>query len=334
MGDRDVRIFHDSDSEPEVDSDRDSVYFSDSDSIYSSSSDSTSVYSSGTDSDYSSDSDLDSTYSSDNESSNPLDKGGSIGAAGHADTFVRVGDKYIGKLTVASEADVYENRTRLNLDSVIPKTKSLEQLNQHELDALSPLMSRAKENESMRVIVPEMLGCDIPEEQKLEMDIKIGYRTASTEQLRLDGHKSPLKKTAKHMVMDTAYGSKARGYRVEGVKIRGKKPKAKRLALTRHSKGYVKKLIGMAGPENTNKILVDLKAIRNNQLFSDVSFVASSVLILVDEKNPENTVVKLIDLAHPIYSDGKDFSAVRDENKAAMNKLIGYFETQKKKRGW
>ena len=294
----------------------DSGFFSDNESIASSDSFSSSTLE-RTDSLMSNDS-VDSAFSDASESSE-------IGAAGHSDTFAKVGDNHIGKLTNKSEADVYSRRKSLLLDTILPKNKPVSALNDNELNILTPLLNRA-EADDMSVIVPEMLGKDIPEQQKLEMDIKIGFKTASRDQLKETGHSSPLKKTMKHKVMDRAYGSNSRGYRLEGLKVKGEKPEKSRLKLTRNSQQHIKKVIMQAGPENKEKILADLKTMRTTLAISKAAFVASSALFLIDEKNPENTLVKLIDVAHPIYPSSKEFKGIQSDNVKSLNSLISYIE--------
>ena len=245
---------------------------------------------------------------------------------------MKINEEYIGKLTTASEAEVYTRREELGLDLIIPTSKTYKDLNQNEMDALSPLISRAQKDKQMEVIIPERLGRDIPDAQKLEMDVKIGFKTASLAQLKAVHHKYSLKKVAKHKAIDSAYGSASRGYRVEGLKIKGKKSEANRLSLTRNSKKHIKDVVRMAGTENKRKILIDLKAIRGAFELSPVTFVASSTLFMIDEKNPENTKVKLIDLAHPIYEGYDDFHSKKKENIAALNMLIAYVDNVEKVR--
>ena len=294
----------------------DSGFYSDNESLVSSDS-----FSSGTlertDS-LTSNGSVDSAFSDLSESSE-------IGAAGHSDTFAKVGDSHIGKLTSKSEAEVYERRESLILDSILPENKPLSALSDNELDTLAPLLSRA-EAEDMSVIVPEMLGKNIPEQQKLEMDIKIGFKTASRQQLKESGHSSPLEKKMKHVAMDMAYGSTSRGYRLEGLKIKGQKPENNRLKLTRNSKQHIKKVIKQAGPENKEKILNDLTKMRTTLAISKAAFVASSALFLIDEKNHKNTVVKLIDVAHPIYPSSKEFKGIQSDNVKSLNSLINYIK--------
>ncbi len=112
-----------------------------------------------------------------------------VGAAGHADTFIMVGDGYIGKLTSKNEVDVYRRRKELNLDSIIPQAKHPDDLSASHRAKLAPLEARSTQSDQMGVIVPEMLGADIPVSQKIEMDIKIGFRTASKAQLKKDDHR-------------------------------------------------------------------------------------------------------------------------------------------------
>lgn len=269
----------------------------------------------------------DSSVSNDSISSavSDMSEDSEIGAAGHSDTFVKVGDGHIGKLTSKSEADVYARRAELGLDSILPESKPISSLSDDEGQQLSPLLRRA-EAEDMSVIVPEMLGKNIPEQQKLEMDIKIGFKTASRQQLKQTGHSSPLKKAAKHKAMDLAYGSASRGYRLEGLKIKGQKPVSNRLKLTKNSKGHIKNVIQQAGAKNKEKILVDLKGMRDALSNSKAAFVASSALFLIDAENPEKTQVKLIDVAHPIEESSKEFTGIRDDNVKALNNLINYIE--------
>lgn len=251
-----------------------------------------------------------------------------IGVAGHLDNLIQVEDGYIGKLTNKNEVDVYDRRRELMLDSIIPQHKKIAELNDDGRVKLATLELKAAQLDQAGIVIAEMLGSGIPEDRKIEMDVKIGFRTVAKAQLSIDGLKSPGLKTARHKVMDVFYGSRFRGVRVEGLKIQGKKPLANKLTLSWSSGNYIKSVIHQAGSGNRQKIIKQLIAIRANLAIAPITFIASSALFLIDTGNPENTVVKLIDFAHPVYRSDSGYRKIKQESIGAVSRMIDYIEAE------
>ncbi len=235
-------------------------------------------------------------------SSNKISNKESAGAGGHADAFILLGND-IAKLTSITELEVYQDRKNNGLDSVIPKHRLENQLSTAEQEKIQPLKQARKKGHD--IIVMEKAGANIPTENKRELDIKIGAATASRSQLARDGYSmlSARTKKERHNILDTITGSQDRGYRLEGAKIHGCKLVSSRLSLSRHTRSNLKQMLDLPKDkmlENTNRIIEQLTNIKQAIRNANITFIASSVLILIDDHQPENTEVKLIDLAHPI----------------------------------
>ncbi|MDP0589746.1 MAG: inositol polyphosphate kinase family protein [Candidatus Endonucleobacter bathymodioli] len=229
--------------------------------------------------------------------------------AGHADKLVSL--KYcIAKVTTDAEYDVYQNRDSNGLDSIIPKTKLAENLTPEEQSSIKDLEGQRGANE--KILIMDKSGAMIDNKDKRELDIKIGSSTASVSQLEKSGS-SKLKaicKKVKHKILDHATGSTENKYRLEGLNINGHKPIMSRIFLSRNSTKHIYNALNITGgkrAENIDKITKELMKIKDTLGKAGVTFVASSVLIVIDEKNPANTTVKLIDPAHPL-KEGEDLT--------------------------
>lgn len=222
--------------------------------------------------------------------------------AGHADKLVSSGS-CIAKVTAEAEYDVYQNRASNGLDAIIPKTKLAEYLTLDEQRAVKNLEGAVGENEKM--LIMEKAGAIIANKNKRELDIKIGSSTASSAQLKHTGSpklKARMKK-ARHQILDAITKSNKNQYRLEGMSINGNKPSMSRISLSRESVNNIYDALNIPGDkrsENIGKVINELRNIHSILVEADITFVASSVLIVIDEKNPDNTTVKLIDLAHSI----------------------------------
>ncbi|WP_330926678.1 inositol polyphosphate kinase family protein [Candidatus Sororendozoicomonas aggregata] len=228
---------------------------------------------------------------------------GSVGAAGHADSFIFLGSSVIGKLTLNNEADVYINRKKYGLDNIIPKHRLESQLSGAEKRAVRQRLGMNKPG--YQVIAMERVGGNIKQENKRELDIKIGSATASARQTKESqpAMNAALKKI-RHKSIDWFTGSRWRHFRLEGAKLKENKLAMSNLLLSRSTEKNLEVLLTLPEKKrekNFQKINDKLKEIRQTMSTSDICFIGSSILIVIDDKNPANTMVKLIDLAHPVH---------------------------------
>ncbi|ANN78632.1 inositol polyphosphate kinase family protein [Bordetella flabilis] len=235
------------------------------------------------------------------------------GAAGHAQSFAVLSDTRLAKRTTVSEAEAYERfgpqlQGALCQDVLAVWRDAWAQtqgLNSSDLIRVSALLKSARLNE--RVIVFGRIGADIPEHRKIEIDLKIGQSTASRHELMRAGHPHPTWKKIKHTAMDYYTGSRAlhgssRGFRVEGVKVRGRKIQADLLHRSEYTDaGLTMALAEVKDRDATIRTIVALLAsVRSELQTARVGFIGSSIFIAIDVDNPARTQVKLIDLAHPV----------------------------------
>ncbi|WP_431099755.1 inositol polyphosphate kinase family protein [Roseateles noduli] len=235
-------------------------------------------------------------------------------AAGHAESFARLGPSHIAKMTSAQEAGIYQ-RFGQQLQGAIPDTVPVAQAAQlqgvsaDQSAALQRLNAKAAQT-GQQVVIMAAVGGNIPKEDKRELDIKIGASTASRTELEDAGASSGAArlKKAKMTVADLARGSRSlvgedRGYSLTGRTVHGDNPDPSRFSAGRASNPNIQEMLNVPegkGPEVAGHLLTQLEGIRTKMQATDVTFVASSILIAIDEKNPQNSVAKLIDLAHPV----------------------------------
>jgi len=235
-------------------------------------------------------------------------------AAGHAASFVRLGGSHIAKMTSNNEAQMYE-KFGGPLHGAIPNTVPAERVDTlpgvtpEQLEAFGRLRETAQAS-GQSVLVMEALGGGIPKEHKREMDVKIGSRTASRTELMDSGASAgaALKKKAKMTVADLARGSwslagENRGYSLTGRTIAGQNPDSSRFSAGRNSEANITQTLDLPdgkGQQAAERLLEDLNNIRGKMRETPVTFVASSVLMAVDEQEPANSAARLIDLAHPV----------------------------------
>jgi hypothetical protein len=235
------------------------------------------------------------------------------GAAGHAQSFALLSDRRLAKRTSCSEADTYErfgpqlkntlcqDAQAIWLDASTQETG----LDQSDLDRISALLKAAKFNE--RVLVFGRIGAEIHEHRKIEIDIKIGESTASKQELQRGGHPHPAWKKIRHTMLDYYTGSRSlygpsRGFRVEGIKIRGRKLEVDLLHRSSYTDtGLTKALAEVKDCDATIRTIVALLLqVRHELQSAPVGFIGSSIFIAIDVDEPARTQLKLIDLAHPV----------------------------------
>ncbi|MGC3030344.1 inositol polyphosphate kinase family protein [Burkholderia sp. DN3021] len=268
-------------------------------------------------------------------------------AGGHSGSFIRLGDSHIAKLTTPREAETYV-RYRGLLRGVVPDTVSLEGGNElpgvtfRQKRALQELREWANWNDK-RVIVMQALGAKIRTEDKIELDIKIGASTVSRTELIRSGSTrlQAMSKKARLTTADLLRRSRSlvgddRGYTLAGRTIGGiaLDAKSSRNSVGRSSESRIREMLDCSPDtrwQNAQHLLGQLKTIRQTMIELPLTFVASSVLISIDKRNPENSVARLIDLAHPVLpSENDDYEKVNRRFENGLNKLITLFEQVEK----
>lgn len=268
-------------------------------------------------------------------------------AGGHSGSFIRLGDSHIAKLTTPREAETYVTYRGL-LRGVVPDTVSLEGGNElpgvtsRQKRALQELREWANWNDK-RVIVMQALGAKIRTEDKIELDIKIGASTVSRTELIRSGSTrlQAMSKKARLTTADLLRRSRSlvgddRGYTLAGRTIGGiaLDAKSSRNSVGRSSESRIREMLDCSPDtrwQNAQHLLGQLKTIRQTMMELPLTFVASSVLISIDKRNPENSVARLIDLAHPVLpSENDDYEKVNRRFENGLNKLITLFEQVEK----
>lgn len=231
-------------------------------------------------------------------------------AAGHAQSFVQLDENRIAKLTTAAEATSYRKYST-SMEGAIPRQWDPSDI--QDVGMRSKIDALKVNGKGQEVIVMEKLGGNIPKSQRRELDIKIGASTASRTELDEQAYPNAQLKKLKLTIADLVRGSRNpfgddRGFTLAGCNVHGVAQGFDRNELGFRSRNYLRTALGELPadkrPENLQKILTNLKEIQRITSNSPVTFVASSVFIVIDEKEPKNTAARLIDLAHPVEKSG------------------------------
>ncbi|MFC0547894.1 inositol polyphosphate kinase family protein [Kutzneria chonburiensis] len=251
------------------------------------------------------------------------------GAGGHGGLTFRANKEIIQKPTNEPEVQTYSELRGGNPDAiseVVPPSYEVEQVEQRERDyGLVP---------PPRADGPEVFIDNITatmDDVKL-LDIKIGRRTASKEELVQHGmsEADARKKKFKLKISDFVTGSDRRGYRV--VDMTGLAES--RLQAGRHSETHIQDFIPQDSPEvwhaHHDKIVQELDGVLAAAEKSDYAFIAGSVLIAVGKDRvtgEPSTKVSFIDLAHPVKkADGPSFAKYHKNLVDGMKNLIEEFQ--------
>ncbi len=257
---------------------------------------------------------------------------GSPNAGGHTESFIFLGPSTIGKLGLNNEIDTYTHRKQYGLDTIIPKHRLEHQLSKAEKRAVRQYLAMGKPGHQL--IAMERVGGNIRKENKRELDIKIGSATASVRQDKEEYGSiiHAVFKKIRHKGIDRLTGSNWRHFRLEAAKLKEEKLATPRLQMANSTEKHLETLLTLPKKkrrENFEKIKNQLEQIRQTMEAVNISFIGSSVIIVIDDENPENTEVKLIDLAHPVHK-GKDsqyFKKVQDRFIAGIDNLQKQIKT-------
>lgn len=236
-----------------------------------------------------------------------------IRRAGHKDAWTFTKDRrYVIKITSKAEADVYANAAQAGIQGVIPGR--IAQLNSYaEIAQYDPERVLRQPTAEERIIVIENLAqkARSTDSPPTILDAKIGFITASQQQAAQEGVTLSGIKSMRHYFIDNwMYDSRAKGYRFE----EGQDwiDMATRFSVTGLysdmkpdwlSPGVVALML--------DSVCRDLLAIHASMLSANVTFLGSSVLLIITPSNPAGSKAKMIDFAHPIKK--ADESAERFE---------------------
>ncbi len=164
-------------------------------------------------------------------------------------------------------------------------------------------------------------------------DIKIGKSTASYDEIRKKT-KSRIKAAFKKIKMtlsDWATGSRSplpwkssRGWRLIPQKGQGN-----RFITGRSSKVIITNQLNTLGVNYNgalNIIITKMTEMIKILCNSNFTFVASSVLIIIDPNNPANTNVNLIDFAHPLIRGDPGYENYKSNFLHGFNNLLTFFQ--------
>jgi hypothetical protein len=243
-----------------------------------------------------------------------------IQMAGHEGTFHRISDERIAKITSSTESNFY-NEYGNRLRGIMPEHFEPSEEAREGL--------RAPEEDEAIIEMENLMG-NI--EEPIVFDIKIGESTASYDEIRKSKGKigSAFKKM-KMTISDWATGSRSpipfkrsRGWRL--IPQRGQ---GTRIGAGRYSKEVIiNQLSQLEGNFEAARLKIEegIREIYRTFIDLDVTFVAASVLIVIDPVNIENTKVKLIDFAHPIKSNEAGYRHYRTNFIYGIYKLLTFFQ--------
>jgi hypothetical protein len=243
-----------------------------------------------------------------------------IQMAGHEGTFHRISHERIAKITSSTESNFY-NEYGEQLAGIIPNHY--------------PVSGEAREGlratgEGEEIIEMENLMGNIA--NPMVFDIKIGESTASYDEIRKSkGKIGAAFKKMKMTISDWATGSRSPipFKRSRGWRLIPQDGQRTRVGAGRYSKEVIiNKLSQLKRNFQAARLKIEqgIRSIYRRFINLDVTFVASSVLIVIDPANIENTKVKLIDFAHPIKSNEEGYRHYRTNFIYGIYKLLTFFQ--------
>lgn len=239
--------------------------------------------------------------------------------AGHANNFRKIDEgRKIAKRTNQKEYEIYANPGGLR--DIIPAAERTNQDYQEVSDM------------GETVIIMQNMFYGIQEQSLVAFDIKIGKSTTSGSQLVESKEESLVGAFFREMKMklyDRFTKSSTRGWRAIPI---DDKDRAK---TGRNSETFLREQldrINVSKDAALKSIITQLNLIKNRLEQNKKTFIASSVLIVIDLQHPENACVKLIDLAHPIDENSKLFQKYKksfDEGIIALLTFFGAYAAEK-----
>jgi filamentous hemagglutinin len=236
-----------------------------------------------------------------------------IQMAGHVENFRRIDEgRKIAKRTNQKEYEIYANPGELR--DIIPATERTNRDGQEVSDM------------GEHVIIMQNRFYGIEEQPHVALDIKIGKSTASRSQLLESGEKSRAGayfKEIKMKLYDIYTKSSTRGWRAIPI------DDGNRAKTGRNSETFLREQldrINVSKGAALRSIITQLYLIKKRLKQNQRTFIASSVLIVIDLQHPENASAKLIDLAHPIDASNRLFQKYKESFDEGIISLITFFE--------
>jgi Inositol polyphosphate kinase. len=233
--------------------------------------------------------------------------------AGHVGNFRKIAEgRKIAKRTNQEEYEIYNNPG--GLQDIIPFTERTNQDNQE--------ISDMGEN----IIIMQNLFYGIQAQSLVALDIKIGKSTASRSQLSGSEEKNQTGAFFKKIKMglyDRYTKSSTRGWRAIPV------DDGNRAKIGRNSETFLQEQLDRIKVNKgvaLRRIITQLNLIKDRLDQNQKTFIASSVLIVIDLQRPENACVKLIDLAYPIDASSKLYQKYKENFDEGISALITFLK--------
>ncbi|WP_419534702.1 inositol polyphosphate kinase family protein [Endozoicomonas sp.] len=221
-------------------------------------------------------------------------------AAGHPDTFIMLSENYILKTCKPRELVNYSGRRSNGLNDVLPPYlphDSIESLEPMERERFNTFISSSQKP----FVILENLRQGLRQDMLLELDIKVGFRTASRKELMMQSHPFPWLKREKHRFLDYLYRSNIQGWRIESMTIAGNKLTHSKLLLSHRSKHFLQLFMSKLSPEKQKLILLKIKEITEKLHSYPRELIGPSILILTDSTKASHCKVHIIDPAHDYH---------------------------------
>lgn len=233
--------------------------------------------------------------------------------AGHAKNFRKIDEsRKIAKKTNRKEYEIYANPEGLR--DIIPAAETTIQDSEE--------ISDMGEN----VIVMQNMFYGINDQSLVAFDVKIGKSTTSRSQLvesMEEGRVGAFFRELKMKLYDRYTRSSIRGWRAIPVDERD------RATIGRNSEAFLQAQLDRISAGKyfvLRSIIRQLNLIKDTLEQNQITFIASSVLIVIDLQHTENTCVKLIDLAHPVESNNMQFKKYKRNFDDGINSLITFLK--------
>ena len=217
--------------------------------------------------------------------------------AGHPHSFAALSENYILKACQPWEMVTYLGRRSNGLNDVLPQNlahDSIQSLEPQERKRLDTFIS----SPSKPFIIMENLRQGLNEKTLFELDIKIGFKTASKKELIEQSHPSPFMKRQKHRCLDIAYQSTNRGWRIEGITIKGHRLKHPKLYFSLFPVHFLHNFMSKLPPEKQLLILAKVEKITEKLKCYTGDLIGPSILIVTDLGKNSPCRAHLIDCAH------------------------------------
>lgn len=233
--------------------------------------------------------------------------------AGHAKNFRGIDEcRKIAKRTNQKEYEIYASPGGLR--DIIPAVEITSQ----DIQEVSDM--------GENLIIMRNMFYGIQEKSLIAFDIKIGKTTTSKQQLvesMEEGRVGAFLREFKMRLYDRYTKSSIRGWRAIPIDDRN------RAIIGRNSETFLREQfdrINMSKGAVLRSVIAQLNHIKDTLEQNKKTFIASSVLIVINIQHPEKASVKLIDLAHPIDVDSKLFLKYKKNFDEGITSLITFLE--------